>query len=252
MRGVLVDAGCRVGAPAVAEGDAAALEVAEELVPLGVGGGAVLFARPGGPALGDEGPVSADGLLGVGRLVAHRGVYVLVSEYELGDVRGHAVEDGVGGEDPSEVVGPEGEGLAVGAGDAGGGERAGQEVADSVGGDGAVLQADDPLEQQGHRRFPGPLVRVVGRGERDGPATAADAGDDGGQGVGELGADDEEALGVFLGRGDRQQGDQLAGRGEPALDQAVVGELCQLLDADAGAAQIHTLEGPIVRIFWSP
>lgn len=32
-----MDAGCRVGAPAVAERDAAALEVAEELVPLGVG-----------------------------------------------------------------------------------------------------------------------------------------------------------------------------------------------------------------------
>src|SRR5579863_971175 len=88
---------------------------------------------------------------------------------ELGDVRGHAVEDGVGGEDPAEVVGPEGEGPAVGAGDAGGGERAGQEAADSVGGDGAVLQADDPLEQQGHGRLPGTLVQVVGGGERDGP-----------------------------------------------------------------------------------
>ena len=47
--GVLVDAWCRVRASAVAERDAPALEVAEELVPLGVGGGAVLFAGPGGP-----------------------------------------------------------------------------------------------------------------------------------------------------------------------------------------------------------
>jgi hypothetical protein len=54
-------------------------------------------------------------------------------------------------------------------------------------------------------------VGVVGGGEGDDRAGAADAGDDGGQGVGEFGADDEEALGVFLGRGDRQQGDQLAG-----------------------------------------
>ena len=46
---------------------------------------------------------------------------------------------------------------------------AGQEAADSVGGDGAVLQADDPLEQQGHGRLPGTLVQVVGGGERDGP-----------------------------------------------------------------------------------
>jgi hypothetical protein len=40
-------------------------EVAEELVPFGVGGSAVLFARPGGPALCDEGAVAADGFLGV-------------------------------------------------------------------------------------------------------------------------------------------------------------------------------------------
>jgi hypothetical protein len=62
---VLVDAAGVVGAPAVAEGDAAALEVAEELVPFGVGRGAVFFAGAGGPAAGDEGPVAADGFLGV-------------------------------------------------------------------------------------------------------------------------------------------------------------------------------------------
>ena len=39
-----MDAAGGVGAPAVAERDAAVLEVAEELVPLGVGRGPVLFA----------------------------------------------------------------------------------------------------------------------------------------------------------------------------------------------------------------
>ena len=111
------------------------------------------------------------------------------------------------------------------------------EVADAVGGDGPVLQADDPLEQQRHRRVPGALVGVVGGDERDGAAGAADPGDDGGQDVGELRADDEESFLVGLGRGDRQQRDQLAGGGEPVLDQAVVRELGQLLDPDAGVAQ---------------
>ena len=52
--GVLVDAGGGTCASAVAECDAAALEVAEELFPFGVGRGAVFLAGPGGPAAGDE------------------------------------------------------------------------------------------------------------------------------------------------------------------------------------------------------
>ena len=55
--GVLVDAAGGVGASAVAEGDAAALEVAEELVPLGVGGGAVFLAGAQLPPAGDVGAV---------------------------------------------------------------------------------------------------------------------------------------------------------------------------------------------------
>jgi hypothetical protein len=103
----------------------------------------------------------------------------------------HAVEDGVGGEDPSEVVGAEVEGLAVGAGDGGGGERAADEVADAAGGDRLPLQAVEPLEQQGRGRVPGALVDVVSRDERDGAVSAAGAGDDGGQDVGELRVDDD-------------------------------------------------------------
>ena len=67
MRGVLVDAASGVCASAVAECDAAALEVAEELVPLGVGGGAVFRAGAELAAAGDECLVATDGFLGVGR-----------------------------------------------------------------------------------------------------------------------------------------------------------------------------------------
>jgi hypothetical protein len=90
-----VDAGGAVGSCAVAEGDAAALEAAEELVPFGVGGGAVFLAGAELAPAVNEGAVAVDGFLGVDRFVAHCGVGVFVSEYELGDVGRHAVEDGV-------------------------------------------------------------------------------------------------------------------------------------------------------------
>ena len=78
-------------------------------------------------------------------------------------------------------------------------------------GDRAVLQADGPLEQQGHRRVPGALSDVVGGGQRDGSVRAADPGDDGGHDVGELGSDDEEPFLVGLGRGDGQERYEFAG-----------------------------------------
>ena len=55
--------------------------------------------------------------------------------------------------------------------------------------------------------------------------------------VGELGADQQEPFGVGLGRGDLQQRDEFPGGGQPVLDQAVVGQLGEFLDADAGGAQ---------------
>ena len=60
-----MDAAGGVGAPAVAEGDAAALEVAEELVPLGVGRRPVLLTGAELPAAGDVGAVAVDRFLGV-------------------------------------------------------------------------------------------------------------------------------------------------------------------------------------------
>jgi hypothetical protein len=123
--------------------------------------------------------------------VAHGGVDVVVAEYQLGDVRRHAGQDGVGGEDPPEVVGPECDRLAVGAGDARRGEGAVEEAADPGGGDRPVFQGDDPLEQQRRRRVPDALVGVVGGDERDAAAGAADPGDDRGQDVGQFRADDD-------------------------------------------------------------
>ena len=73
---------------------------------------------------------------------------------------------------------------------------------------------------------------VVGGNQRDGAAGAADPGDDRGEDVGELRAEGEESFPVEFGRGDRQQGDQLAGVRGPVLDQAVVRELCQFLDPE--------------------
>src|SRR6266516_1114837 len=55
---VLVDAAGPVGAAAVAERDPPALEMAEELLPFGAGGGAVFLAGAQRTAAGDECPVS--------------------------------------------------------------------------------------------------------------------------------------------------------------------------------------------------
>jgi len=62
---MFVDACGVVGAAAVAEGDLAEFEMAEELGPFGVGGGAVLFGRPQSAAAGNEGPMAVDSLFRV-------------------------------------------------------------------------------------------------------------------------------------------------------------------------------------------
>jgi hypothetical protein len=92
---------------------------------------------------------------------------------------------------------------------------------------------------------------VVGGDERDRPVACADAADDRGEHLPELRRDQQQALGVGLGRGDLQQRDKLAGAGQPVLHQAVVGQLCQLLDPDAGRAQhFHHGERPERVLFF--
>src|SRR5215472_13698999 len=160
--GVLVDAGGSVGAAAGPVGDFAPLEVAEELVPLLVGGRAVFAAGPQGASARDERAVAVDDFLRVDRLVSHGGVDVAVAADELGDVRWHAVEDGVGDEDSPEVMRAESQRLPGVAGEPGLAQRDVQQVADRLGADRAVLQAEGALEQKRHRRVPDSLMRVVG------------------------------------------------------------------------------------------
>ena len=62
---MLVDTGGRIGAPAVTDGDLPPFEVAEELGPFLVAGGAVFLAGPLRPTTGDERPVPVDDLLRV-------------------------------------------------------------------------------------------------------------------------------------------------------------------------------------------
>ena len=90
-----MDAASSPGPAAVPERDLAALEVAEKLIPFLIGGGAVLLGRSHRPPPRDERAVAGDGLLGVDGLVAHGGGDRLMTADQLGDVRGHAVHDGL-------------------------------------------------------------------------------------------------------------------------------------------------------------
>jgi hypothetical protein len=141
-----VDAGGADGAAAEAGGELAALEVAEELFPFGVGGGAVFLCGPQCPPSGEEGQVGLDGFVGVGGLVAEGDVDVAVSGDHLGDVWWEPAQDRVGEEHPAEIVGGVVQRLAAGAGQAGAGEGGGEQPADGGGGDGTVLTADPALE----------------------------------------------------------------------------------------------------------
>jgi hypothetical protein len=64
---------------------------------------------------------------------------------------------------------------------------------------------------------PLPFPVVVGGDERDRPVASADAADDRGEDLPELRRDQQQALGVGLGRGDLQQRDKLAGAGQSVL-----------------------------------
>src|SRR3954468_18650769 len=121
---MFVDAGGAVGAGAGADGEFGAFEVAEEVLPLGIGGGAVLLGGAQGAAAGDEGAVGFDGLGGVDGVVAHCGVDVVVADDDLGDVGWQAGADGVGDEHAPEVVRGENQGGGGGCGGGGGGQGA--------------------------------------------------------------------------------------------------------------------------------
>ena len=105
MQDVLVDAGGGERAAAVADGQLAAFEVAEELFPFFVGGGAVFLGGAQRAAAGQERQVVVDDFLRVGGLVAEGDVDVAVPGDDLGDVRREPGQDRVGDEQmPAEVV----------------------------------------------------------------------------------------------------------------------------------------------------
>ncbi|MEU0195005.1 hypothetical protein ABZ250_35110 [Streptomyces afghaniensis] len=88
-------------APAVAQGELAALKVAEKLVPFLRGDSAVFLDRPQSPASGDERSMCLDGFRRVDGGVSHRRSDVVVTSNDLGDVGWQVVGDGVRDEDPT-------------------------------------------------------------------------------------------------------------------------------------------------------
>ncbi|WP_329073647.1 hypothetical protein [Streptomyces niveus] len=138
------------------------------------------------------------------------------------------------------------QGLAGGVGQSEEGEDFGEGLADEFTAHAGVFAAAVPLEQQGCRRVPDAFFVVVGGQERDGAGPRiADAADDGGQDIGEFGADEQDPFLIRLGGGNLKEGDDLAGGGQAVLDHRVVAEFQHLLDAGAGVAQdLHCGPGP--------
>ncbi|MEU0970034.1 hypothetical protein ABZ357_33190 [Streptomyces sp. NPDC005917] len=93
-----------VGPSAVSEGELPALEVAEELVPFFRSDSAVFPGWPDRAAAAAERAMRFDRVGGVERRLSHGGVEAVGASDDLSDVRRQAIEDGVGDEDPSEVM----------------------------------------------------------------------------------------------------------------------------------------------------
>ena len=112
-----------------------------------------------------------------------------------------------------------------GVGQPGAGQRLVEQGADHGPGERVVLGPDPPLEQQRRGRQPEELVLVAGAHQGHCPVAAADPADDGAEHVRELRGDEDETLHIGLRWRDLQQRDDLAGAGQPVLDQAVMAEL---------------------------
>lgn len=123
------------------------LEMGEERIPLLGGDIAVLLAGPLGPAAGDERPMVRDHIFRVDRRVTHRCVHGRMPADLGSDVRWKSGADGIGDEDSPEVVGAPLQRLA-GGGDPGSLRRGDKALPDVAAGDGPVLGAETPLEQQ--------------------------------------------------------------------------------------------------------
>ena len=112
-----------------------------------------------------------------------------------------------------------------------------EQVPRDIGADPARFGAEPALEQHRRRRQPDALVPVVGGDAGHFPGAVADAADNGGQDIGQLGTDHQKPLRVSLRRGDLEKRDQFTGSRQPALDQAVMADFQELLDAHACASQ---------------
>ena len=145
-----------------------------------------------------------------------------MTAYHLGDMRRQAAHDGVGDEDPSEVVRLVAQALAGGVGDPRGQQGLLQGVADRRVGHQSELAGGAPLDSSGRDGFQLRSLGVVGADQGDAPGGVAYSADDRAEHVGEFRADQQEAFLVGLGRGDLQEGGQLAGGWQPVLGDAVV------------------------------
>ena len=186
---MFMNAGRFERATAGADGDLAPFEVTEELGPFIVGGDPVLLGGTQCATAGEERQVGLDGFAGVDGLVTEGDVDVAMPGDDLRDMRRQATHDGVGDEDPAEVVRREAQRAALAVGEAGVGESGGEDVADRAVGHSALLAAELALEQPGRGRLPHAFSSVVGGYGRDRSGIAADTADDGRQHVGEFGAD---------------------------------------------------------------
>jgi hypothetical protein len=163
---MFMNAGRSGRAAAGADGDLAPFEVTEELDPFIVGGGTVLLGGTQCTTAGEERKVGLDGFVGVDGLVAEGDVNVAMPGDDLRDVRRQAAHDGVGDEDPAEVVRREAQRAALAVGEAGVGERASEDVAERAVGHSALLAAEPALEQPRRGRLPHTFSSVVGGHKR--------------------------------------------------------------------------------------
>ena len=125
---MFMNAGRSGRAAAGADGDLASFEVTEELGPFIVGGDAVLLGGTQCATAGEERKVGLDGFVGVDGLVAEGDVDVAMPGDDLRDVRRQAAHDGVGDENPAEVVRCEAQRAALTVGEAGVGESGSEEL----------------------------------------------------------------------------------------------------------------------------
>jgi len=203
---MLVPAGRSVRPGAFAEFQLAFGEVLLELAPLGVGGLTVLLRRADGSPPIQEGAVGADQVvLEHGQVGLRRG-HRCMAEQAGGDMDRKPAGDGVGGEDPAEVVREVTQRLSGLAGDPGPRQRAADQAAEHLVVHHVVLPADAALEQVRQRRPGDALAGVVAGDQRDHAViVASQPADDRGQDAGQLRAD-QQPLDIGLGRDDLSKG----------------------------------------------